>query len=88
MPEISRFSEMVICMRYMDNGQHNKPHVHVFCGSDEASVAIDGEMLAGRLPKKQWRILNGWLAIHEDELYAAWNKAVAGKPIGKIDPIA
>lgn len=87
MPEISRFSEMIIYMRYNDDEQHHRPHIHVFCGGDKASVAFDGEILAGRLPKQKWRILNGWLALHEDELYAMWNKAVSGQTIGKIPPI-
>lgn len=25
--------------------------------------------------------------LHEDEVYDAWNKAVAGTPFGKIDPL-
>ncbi len=28
-----------------------------------------------------------WAAIHEDELYAAWNKAVRKEPFGKIAPL-
>lgn len=87
MPEICRFSEMIIYMRYNDSERHHRPHVHVSCGNDQASVSIDGEILAGRLPKQKWRILNGWLALNEDELYAMWNKAVAGQPLGKIPPI-
>lgn len=48
---------------------------------------MDGELLAGSLPAKQLRIVSGWLALHEDELYRAWNLAVAGKPFGKIAPL-
>ena len=39
------------------------------------TVAIDGELLAGNLPYKQLNIVVGWLALHEEEAYAAWNKA-------------
>ncbi len=28
-----------------------------------------------------------WALIHEEELYAAWNKAVQGIAFGKIDPL-
>ena len=45
-------------------------------------------VLAGSLPAKQMRILSAWLAIHEDELYAAWNRAVRGEAPGKIQPLA
>lgn len=87
MPELSRFYDLVIKMLYADNQQHNKPHVHVYSAEHEASVGIDGELLAGSLPLKQMRILSAWLAIHEDELYAAWNRAVRGEAPGKIQPL-
>ena len=53
----------------------------------EASVALDGTVLEGRLPQKQYRMLSGWLAIHEEELYDAWNKAVRSIPFDKIKPL-
>ena len=58
MPELSRFFNIVIKMLYADDRQHNKPHVHVFFAEHEASVGIDGELLAGSLPVKQMRILS------------------------------
>lgn len=71
MPELSRFYGIVIKMIYLDIAQHNKPHVHVFYGEYEASVGIDGELLAGSLPVKQLKLVMAWLVIHEEELYAA-----------------
>lgn len=58
-------------MLFNDTVQHNKPHVHVSYGEYKASVGIDGE----------------WLALHEDEAYAAWNKAVRGEHFDKIKPL-
>lgn len=87
MPELSRFYNIIIRMIFMDNSQHNKPHFHVQYAEYEASVGIDGELLAGSLPVKQLRLVQAWAAIHEDELYAAWNLAVQGRPFGKIDPL-
>ena len=75
-------------MLYADDRQHSKPHVHVFYAEHAASVGIDGELLAGSLPVKQMRIVSAWLAIHEDELYAAWNKAVRNEPPGTIEPLS
>ena len=69
MPELSRFEGMVIKMLFNDTVQHNKPHVHVTYGEYRASVGIDGELLAGSLPQKQFKMLIGWLALHEDEAY-------------------
>ena len=75
--------------RYFDDtGQHNKPHVHVFYGGDEAVVGIDGELLAGKMPAKQFKLVSAWLVLHEDEAYRAWNNAVANKPFDKIAPLS
>lgn len=52
MPELSRFGGMVIYMLFRDTAHHNKPHVHVYYGEYEASIGIDGELLAGSLPRK------------------------------------
>jgi len=48
---------------------------------------LDGEVLDGKIPVKQFRMLAGWMAIHEDELYEAWNLAVRNMPFSKIDPL-
>ncbi len=87
MPELCRFYNIVIKMIFRDDSQHHKPHVHVYFNEYEASVSIDGDLLAGKLPIKQLRLVQAWLTIHEDELYEAWNKAVRGIPFGKIDPL-
>ena len=64
MPEISRFFGIVIKMLYEAGGKHNKPHVHVEYGEYEASVGIDGEVLAGVLPEKQYKLVAAWLTLH------------------------
>lgn len=88
MPELSRFAGIIIKMIYRDNKQHNKPHIHAYYGEYEASIGIDGELLGGSLPAKQYKIVVGWLALHEEEAYAAWNKAICGEPFDKIKPLA
>ena len=87
MPELSRFYNIIVKMLFSDNSQHHKPHIHVFYNEHEASVGIDGELLSGSLPVKQLRLVLAWIAIHEDELYASWNKAVKNEPFGKIEPL-
>ena len=87
MPELSRFYNIVIKMICSYNGQHNKPYFHVYYAEYEASISIDGEILAGSLPVKQLRLVQAWTAIHEEELYAAWNKAVRNEAFGKIEPL-
>ena len=33
------------------------------------------------------KMVVGWLALHEEEAYAAWNLAVAGEHFNKIAPM-
>ena len=87
MPELSRFEGIVIKLLYKDNVQHNKPHVHTYYGEYEAAIGVDGDLLAGSLPQKQFKMVVGWLALHEEEVYAAWNKAVRGEGFSKIKPL-
>jgi hypothetical protein len=32
-------------------------------------------------------MVSGWMAIHEEELYAAWNNAVRQMPFDKAEPL-
>ncbi len=87
MPELCRFYNIVIKMLYSDDQQHHKPHFHVMYAEYKASVGVDGELLSGELPVKQLKLVQAWAAIHEDELYEAWNKAVRNIPFGTIEPL-
>ena len=81
------FAEIIVRMYYEDTGQHSRPHVHVKYGEFEASVSLDGEVLSGFLPRKQYRMVSGWLAMHEDEVYEAWNNAVRGIDFAAIEGV-
>jgi len=87
MPELCRFQGMIIKLLFGDIIQHNKPHIHVYCADHEASVGIDGELIAGSLPVKQLKLLQAWIILHEDELYKAWNSAVKNEAFDKIEPL-
>lgn len=87
MPELCRFYNIVIKMIFDDAPKHHKPHFHVFYAEYKASVGVDGELLAGSLPAKQLKLVLAWAAIHEEELYAAWNNAVRSIPFEKIEPL-
>jgi hypothetical protein len=74
-------------MYFSDSDQHHKPHVHVEYAGQQASLGIDGELLAGALPTKQYRLVSGWMAMHEEELYEAWNNSLTAKPLPRIEPL-
>ena len=55
---------------------------------DEAVFGIEtGELLDGKLPRRQTRMVQAWLEIHHDELIADWSLAVQGQPVFAIDPL-
>ena len=85
MGKLCRIGAIIINMRFFDTRQHHKPHVHVVYNDFEAVIAIDGELLAGGLPPRQMRIVDGWLAKREEKVYEAWNSAVQGKQFEPIE---
>ncbi|MCZ6632735.1 MAG: DUF4160 domain-containing protein [bacterium] len=88
MPVISMFYGIIISLYYIDNKQHNRPHIHVKYQEHEAVVAIpEGETLAGEIPRNRMRLVQAWIEIHRDELIANWELAVSGQPLYKIDPL-
>lgn len=88
MPVISMFHGIVIRMYFLDNVRHNAPHIHARYAPHEASVRIDdGEVLAGNLPRKQFRLVQAWIELNRDELMADWELAAAGEMPYKIAPL-
>lgn len=88
MPTISMFFGIIVRMLFMDTRQHNLPHLHLEYQGMKAVVSIpDGNLLEGELPAKKLRMVQAWIAIHEDELMADWALAVNGEPVFPIDPL-
>jgi len=82
------FYGIIIRMFYMDNRQHHLPHLHVEYQSMKSIISIpEGELLEGDLPAKKLRLVQAWIAIHEDEVMANWSLALNGEPIFSIDPL-
>ncbi len=56
--------------------------------SIKAALSIkDGEVLDGNLPKKKLKMVQAWIAIHEDDLMADWKLAIDGQDLFRIDPL-
>lgn len=87
MPELCRFYNIIIKMIYSDNGS-TASRIFMFTMQNmKLPSAWMGELLAGSLPMKQLKLVQAWAAIHEEELYRAWNMAVRNEPFGKIEPL-
>jgi len=50
-------------------------------------VSETGEIFAGDLPRKQFRLVQAWIELHRDELMADWKLAVSGENPYKIAPL-
>lgn len=85
---ISMFYGIIISMYYLDNKQHNLPHIHVRYQDEEAVISIsDGVLLEGSLKTNKMKLVQAWIEIHKDELFANWELAINGETIFKIDPL-
>ena len=87
MPALSMFYGIIVRMQSEKGGKHNSPHIHAIYGDEEIVIALDGEILEGSFPKKQLKLLEAWMAIHEEELKANWSMLSAGDGYFKIEPL-
>jgi len=75
-------------MYYLDNKQHNLPHIHVKYQDEEAVISIfDGQLLEGTLKANKMKLVQAWIEIHNEELMADWELASSGETIFKIEPL-
>jgi len=66
MPEISRFFGISI---YIYPNDHSPPHFHAIYGDYEVVISIEtSEVIEGKLPTKQLRMVQFWAVMHQSEL--------------------
>jgi hypothetical protein len=88
MPVISMFYGIIIRLYLIESQRHSLPHIHAKYAEFEASVSIEnGEILAGKLPRKQLRLVQAWIELHHDELLANWELVINGEQPYKIAPL-
>ena len=55
---------------------------------EEAVISIsDGVLLEVSLKTNKMKLVQAWIEIHKDELFANWELAINGETIFKIDPL-
>ncbi len=85
MPTICMFRGIKIYMYWSD---HMPPHFHASYGGSEILVSIDElEILEGKMPSKQLKMLLGWAAFHQEELWENWELARAEQELFTIEPL-
>lgn len=73
LPIISHFYGILVYMYQEIGGHHNEPHIHVKYNEFEMSITLSGKVLDGNMPKKQKKLIDAWIALHEEELKASWH---------------
>lgn len=64
------------------------PNFHAKYGGHEAVYSIpEGDLLAGFLPKRQERLVQGWVALRATELEQAWQRTVNMEQPGQVEPL-
>lgn len=85
MPIVSVFFGIVIRMYYRE---HGTIHFHAEYQSQQATFALNGEVLAGSLSSSTaLRLIKEWAVEHRSELEANWERLKAGEPIERIAPL-
>ena len=88
MPELSRFFGIIIRMFVEVGESHHIPHFHAYYQEDIAVFRIDPiELISGRLPKRQQRLVEAWAELHQAELLADWQRLQAGRSPLPIEPL-
>ena len=68
---------------------HHTPHFHAYYQEHVAVYGIEPvEMLAGSLPKRQQRLVEAWIELHQSELLADWERLQTGHKALPIAPLA
>ena len=87
MPAISTFYGIIVYMYFMDNRQHNSPHIHAKYQGQEVVVSIPcGKVLGGSIPNPKMKLLETWIELRKDELMTDWELTVSAQHPNKIDP--
>ncbi len=85
MPTICMFRGIKI---YFNWREHQPPHFHAKYGDEEVMVSIrDLEVIDGDMPKKQLKMLLGWAAFHQEELFENWELAERKQELFAIEPL-
>ena len=85
MPVISTFYGIIVRMYYKD---HGVPHFHGEYQDRQAVFSMRGEVLALTLrPRTALRLIAEWAAAHRPQLETNWDRACAGRPLERIEPL-
>lgn len=87
MPIVSQFYGIIITMYFNENTKHNLPHVHAEYAEFDAIFDLAGNILDGKMPIKQKKMIEVWILLHHEELKSLWTAMQEYKEFFKIEPL-
>lgn len=74
-------------MYFNDTDRHHLPHIHVQYAEFRCTYDFNGNLLSGKLPNKQKKLIEAWIEIRKEELNTLWNLLQSGKGSFTIEPL-
>ena len=86
MPRISFFYGISVYM-YWNEAHHARPHFHARYAGQAASVDLDGNVIAGSLPRRAQALVAEWAGLHRPGLEANWERARSEQSLEPVEPL-
>ncbi len=87
MPIVSQFYGILITMYFNENTKHHLPHLHAEYAEYDAVFDFKGNIIDGKIPNKQRKMIEAWISIHEEELNSLWKTMQIHNEFFKINPL-
>ena len=87
LPIISQFYGIIVSMFFNDADRHHKPHIHIQYGDYHCTFDFDGNILSGKIPNKQRKLVEAWIELRQEELVTLWSIIQSGKGSFYIEPL-
>lgn len=87
MPIVSQFYGIIIKMYFNEDTGHHMPHLHAEYAEFHGVFDFRGKMLEGNIPNKQRKMIEVWIGLHIEELFALWKAMQEHDDFFKINPL-
>lgn len=87
LPIISQFYGIIISMFFNDIDKHHLPHIHVQYAEYRCTFDFEGNILSGKIPNKQRKLVEAWIEIRKEDLITLWNMLQDGNGCFTIEPL-
>ena len=87
MPIVSQFYGIIISMYFNDIDKHHLHHIHVQYAEHRCTFDFNGNILSGKIPNKQKKLIVAWIELRKEDLITLWNMLQNGNGTFTIEPL-